>query len=100
MSSHKAITNRILKQLRRSPECELEELVFSCREFTWHDTLVELVRLNRRGRVEMKAFGTGICNIRLCPPRRHDSHAAQRSYAAKKTARTNQRGREPLSSPA
>jgi hypothetical protein len=66
MSSHTAITNRILKQLGRSPECELEELVFNCREFTWHDTFVELVRLNRRGRVEMKTSGTGICNVRLC----------------------------------
>ena len=66
MSPHTTLTNRILKQLRRSPECELEELVFSCREFTWHDTLVELIRLNRRGRVEMKTSGTGICNVRLC----------------------------------
>jgi hypothetical protein len=66
MSIHPAITNRILKQLRRSPECEVEELVFSCKEFTWHDTLLELVRLNRRGQVEMKTYRTGICKIRLC----------------------------------
>ncbi len=26
--------------------------MFSCREFTWHDTLIELVRLNQAG-VEM-----------------------------------------------
>jgi hypothetical protein len=65
MSPHTAIINRILKQLRRAPECELEELVFSCRGFTWHDTLVELVRLNRSGRVEMKTYDTGICNVRL-----------------------------------
>jgi hypothetical protein len=66
MSARTAITNRILKQLQRSPEWELDELVFSCREFTWHDTLVELICLNRRGRVEMKTSGTGTCNIRLC----------------------------------
>ena len=52
MSPPTAITKRVLKQLCRSPECELEELVFSCREFTWHDTLIELVRLNQAG-VEM-----------------------------------------------
>ena len=46
MSPHTTITNRILTQLRCSRECELEELVFRCREFTWHDTLVELDRLN------------------------------------------------------
>ena len=66
MSTHPTITNRILKQLRRSPECELEELVFSCKEFTWHDTLLELIRLNRRGQVEMKTYRTGICNVKLC----------------------------------
>ena len=66
MSTHPTITNRILQQLRRSPEWELEELVFSCREFTWHDTLVELIRLNRRGQVEMKTYRKGICSVRLC----------------------------------
>ena len=66
MSTHPTIAKRILKQLRPTPERELEELVFSCREFTWHDTLVELVRLNRRGEVEMKTYRTGICNVRLC----------------------------------
>ena len=69
MSPHTAITKRVLKQLRRSPECELEELVFSCREFTWHDTLLELVRLNQAGQVEMSK---GTYNLRLCFPRQHD----------------------------
>jgi len=50
MSQHKAITDRILEQLRCAPECELEELVYSCPEFTWHETLLELVRLNRTER--------------------------------------------------
>ena len=76
--SHPTITNRILKRLRRSPECELEELVFSCKEFTWHDTLLELVRLNRRGQVEMKTSRTGICKIRLCSRDQHDVHTALR----------------------
>ena len=66
MSRHTTIRKRILKLLRRSPECELEELVFSCKEFTWHDTFVELVRLNRMGQVEMKTYGKGTCNLRLC----------------------------------
>ena len=46
MVHHKAMTHRILEVLRRYPECELEELVFSCPEFTWHETLQELIRLN------------------------------------------------------
>jgi hypothetical protein len=49
MSRHKAITDRILEQLRCSPKCELEELVCRCQEFTWHETLLELVRVNRTG---------------------------------------------------
>jgi hypothetical protein len=72
MSPYTAITKRVLKQLRRFPECELEELVFSCREFTWHDTLVELIRLNQAGRVEMKTYNKGTYNLRLCFPREHD----------------------------
>ena len=74
MSPHTTITNRILKQLRRSPECELEELVFRCREFTWHDTLVELDRMNRAGQVEMKTYGKGIYKVRLCSSSQHDLH--------------------------
>jgi hypothetical protein len=72
MSPHTAITKRVLKQLRRSRECELEELVFSCREFTWHETLVELIRLNQAGQVEMKTYTKGNYNLRLCFPRQHD----------------------------
>ena len=72
MSPRTAITKRVLKQLRRSPECELEELVFSCREFTWHETLVELIRLNQGGQVEMKTYTKGNYNLRLCFPRPHD----------------------------
>jgi hypothetical protein len=74
MSRHKAITDRILEQLRCSPECELEELVYSCPEFTWHETLLELVRLNRTGEVELKSNGRGIYNIRLCFSGQHDYH--------------------------
>ena len=65
MSTHPTITNRILQQLRRSPEWELEEFVLSLREFTWHDILVELIRLNRRGQVEMKTYRKGICSVGL-----------------------------------
>ena len=71
-SPYTAITKRVLEELRRSPECELEELVFSCREFTWHDTLVELIRLNQAGRVEMKTYAKETYNLRLCFPRQHD----------------------------
>lgn len=74
MSQHKAITDRILEQLQCSPKCELEELVCSCPEFTWHETLLELVRLNRTGQVELKSNGRGIYNIRLCSSGQHDYH--------------------------
>ena len=74
MSRHKAITDRILEQLRCAPECELDELVYSCPEFTWHETLLELVRLNRTGEVELKSNGRGIYNIRLRFLGQHDYH--------------------------
>ncbi len=74
MSRHKAITDRILEQLRCAPECELEQLVCSCPEFTWHETLLELVRLNRTGEVELLSNGRGIYNIRLCFSGQQDYH--------------------------
>jgi hypothetical protein len=72
MSRHKAMTDRILEQLRCAPKCELEELVCRCPEFTWHETLLELVRLNRTGQVELTSNGRGIYNIRLCSSGQHD----------------------------
>lgn len=74
MSQHKAITDRILEQLRSSPKCELEELVYNCPEFTWHETLLELVRLNRTRQVELKTNGMGIYYIKLCSLGQHASH--------------------------
>jgi hypothetical protein len=74
MSQHKAITDRILEQLRCAPECELEELVYSCPEFTSHETLLELVRLNRTGEMKLKSNGRGIYHIRLCSSGQHDYH--------------------------
>jgi hypothetical protein len=74
MAQHKALTNRILEQLRCSPECELEELVFRCPEFPWHETFLELVHLNRTGQVQLQANGRGIYNIKLCSVGQHDQH--------------------------
>ena len=74
MAQHKALTNRILEELRCSPECELEELVFRCPEFTWHETFLELIHLNQTGQVELQAYGRGIYNIRLCSPGQDDQH--------------------------
>ena len=72
MLHHKALTARILKLLQKYPECELEELVFSCPELTWHETLQELIRLNRTGQVELQANGRGIYYIKLCSSGEHD----------------------------
>jgi len=66
MAHHKALTARILEVLRRYSECELEELVCSCPEFTWHETMLELIRLNRTGQVELNTNGRGIYYIKLC----------------------------------
>jgi hypothetical protein len=74
MSRHKAITDRILEQLRCSPEGELEELVCSCPEFTSHKTLLELVRLNRTREMKLKSNGRGIYHISLCSSGQHDYH--------------------------
>ena len=81
MSRHKAITDRILGHLRCVPECELEELVLSCPELTWHDVLLELIRLNQTGEVELKSNGRGIYDIRLCASGQHAQHTREIGHA-------------------
>ena len=48
ISQHKAMNGRILEQPLSSPECELEQLMCSCLGLTRHETVLKLVRGNRR----------------------------------------------------
>jgi hypothetical protein len=67
MLQHTRITDRILTQIQCTPDCELEALVSSLPELTWHDIFLEVDRLSRTGQVRLTR-GTGTTSLRLSLP--------------------------------
>ena len=62
MPEHTPLTDKILKQVRGSPDCAIETLVSRCPEFTWREIFHEVARLNRMGQVRITR-GAGLFNI-------------------------------------
>jgi hypothetical protein len=62
MLQQKPLTDRILKQVRGSPDCSLETLVSLCPEFTWREILYEVARLSRMRQVRITS-GAGLFAI-------------------------------------
>jgi hypothetical protein len=46
-----ATTTTILSLIARSSGCNLEDIVFNCRELTWNQVFLEVDRLSRSGQV-------------------------------------------------
>jgi hypothetical protein len=77
MLQHTRITDRILTQIRCTPDCALEALVSSLPELTWQDIFLEVDRLSRTGQMRLTR-GTGTTSLRLSLPdvvRGPDSHS-------------------------
>jgi len=51
MSKHRSLADQILEIVRCEPQCDLDELILSCRDFPWYDVLRELAWLQRAGKV-------------------------------------------------
>lgn len=51
MTVPSATTTTILDLIARSPGCNLEDIVFSCRGLTWNQVFLEVDRLSRTGQV-------------------------------------------------
>ena len=64
MLSRMTITERIVDELGREPECELEALVGRMTPFSWQEVFLEVDRLSRTGQIRMTKRG-GTAGIRL-----------------------------------
>lgn len=62
MAQQKSITDRILEEVRGSPDGAFETLVSRCPEFTWGEVLHEVARLSRMGQVRI-TMGSGLFTI-------------------------------------
>jgi hypothetical protein len=58
MTSHSAVTNRILGEVKRTHGCDLDTLADSLPELSWNQVFLEIDRLSRQGQV-LVTFGTG-----------------------------------------
>jgi hypothetical protein len=62
MAQQKSITDRILEEVRGSPDGAFETLVSRCPEFTWGEVPHEVARLSRLGQVRI-TMGSGLFTI-------------------------------------
>ena len=58
MTSHSAVTNRILGEVKRTHGCDLDTLAKSLPELSWNQVFLEIDRQSRQGQV-LVTFGTG-----------------------------------------
>lgn len=65
MSLQVTIADRILKQVRRAPGCQLDELENSLPGLTWNQIFLEVDRLSRMGQVRVMSMGDGMYIVRL-----------------------------------
>jgi len=65
VSEPRPITERILEEVRRAPDCELDALVLSLPDVTWQDVLLEVHRLSATGQVQLSPWGAGIYTVRV-----------------------------------
>ena len=65
MSQLGTVADRILNAVLCAPGCQLDDLVLSLPEFTWHQVLLEIARLSRTGQVRVTAKGTGTYALSL-----------------------------------
>jgi len=65
MSQLGTVADRILDAVRGAPGCQLDDLVLSVPELTWHQVLLEVARLSRTGQVRVTALRKGTYTIWL-----------------------------------
>ena len=65
MSQLRTVADRILDAVHCAPGCQVDDLVLSLPELTWHQALLEVARLSRTGQVRVTAMGEGTYTIKL-----------------------------------
>lgn len=73
MSRHLTVSEQILKVMRRTPDCRLDDLVLSCKSFPLQALLYEVSRLSRVGQLQLTLVSAGSFTVQLlsmnCHPR-------------------------------
>jgi len=59
------VSDHILEVMRRTPDCRLDDLVLSCREFPLQSVLTEVSRMSRRGQLNLTLVSTGSFTVQL-----------------------------------
>ncbi len=59
------VRRHIFDALRRTRECDLEELVRGCPAFTWNQVFLEVDRMSRTGEVRLVPRKAGAYAVRL-----------------------------------
>ena len=62
---HTDVRVHILEAIRRTYECDLEELVRVCSSYTWNQVFLEVDRLSRTGELQLLRKSNGLYAVRL-----------------------------------
>ena len=96
MAPHSAVSDRILQVMRGTPDCRLDDLVLSCREFSLQAVLSEVSRLSRVGQLQLTLVSMGSFTVQLlsanCRPRFVRGLLTRRETIEKENAKS-QKGR-------
>jgi hypothetical protein len=65
MTRSPIISARILEALRSAPDCRLDDLVLSCKNFPLQTVLFEVSRLSREGQLQLTLASTGSFTLQL-----------------------------------
>ena len=61
-----ATTQAVMDIVRRSPGCDLEEIVHQCPDLTWNQIFLEIDRLSRAGNVILNLQERGHYSVKPC----------------------------------
>ena len=72
-----ATAQTVMEIVRRSPGCDLEEVVRECPGLTWNQVFLAVDRLSRRGEIRLMPRGRGSYTVTF--PQRQDGRPDRRS---------------------
>lgn len=65
MARHVTVSKHILEALRCTPDCRLDDLVSSCKDFPLQAVLSEVSHLSREGQLRLTLVSTGAVTLQL-----------------------------------
>ena len=54
MTQDKPVTKKLLQVVDLKPECEFDELIAACPEYTWNQIFLAVDELSRTGRISLR----------------------------------------------